>query len=339
MSNNVETRAAALAEVQRLLGKSDFSKADSARCEYLLRLSDQLNPAIHELRRIRMAEISAEAARLDPAHANEYRLTPGVRELSAVSRNFDIALRHGKDFLPEESRALAVGTGGSGGYLAPQEFSQTLFSALKLYDPLFSADVCTQITTDHGTAMPIAIVDDGTGAASVFAENAQITEADVSFAQASLPAGSKWCAPMIRVSRELVEDSSFDLQTYLANTFAPRFGRGIGTAMVSDIITGTTQGAVCPTGSTTSIPYDSLLDLVGSVDPLYLQSPKTFWLMRYPTLIGLLKLKSAANGVAMIDEDNRDALGRLLLFEKPVLTVFRAVRGIRSSCVLGIYAS
>src|SRR5690348_15704523 len=121
--NKQLTREAALSEVERLTSKPNFNKGDAARCEYLMRLAAELNPAINELRKMRLAELSAESAVNDPGHAEKYRLTPGVRELNEVERNFDIAIRQGKEVLPAEARALAVGTGSQGGYLVPQTFA------------------------------------------------------------------------------------------------------------------------------------------------------------------------------------------------------------------------
>jgi HK97 family phage major capsid protein len=227
-----------------------------------------------------------------------------------------------------EARALGVGTGSAGGYMVPQEFSRTLESALKAYDPLFSADVCTQIETDRGGSMPIPIVDDGTGAASVVAENNQVAQADIVFAQATMPNASKWTSPIICVSRELVQDTAFDLQGYLAAAIAVRMSRGIGVQIVSDIIANTSQGVQLPTGNTTTLTFDGLVDLIGSVDPLYIQSPKCVFAMRFPTLVALHKLKASTGGSQMIDFDAGP--GPISMFSKRIV-VSPSVPGLAAS--------
>jgi HK97 family phage major capsid protein len=161
------------------------------------------------------------------------------------------------------------------------------------------------------------LVDDGTGAAVSVPENNQISEADLTFAQATLLSAGKWAAPMVRVSRELaIEDSKFDLATHLAQAFGTRFARGIGAQMVTDIIAASSQGVQLATGNATTVTFDGLVDLMSSVDPSYLSSPKAAFAMRFATLAALFKLKAASGGQAMLPLTYD---GRFRLFGFPVL--------------------
>ena len=165
-SNNL-SREQILAEANSILSNPNLSKADSARAEGLIKLADQLSPASNELRKMRLARHAFEAGTADPSLARYMRGVDGVRALTEVEKNFDLALRYSAKALPDEVRALSVGTGSGGGYMVPQGFSQALYSALKQVDPIFSPDVCTQIETANGATVPIPVTDDGTDRKSV----------------------------------------------------------------------------------------------------------------------------------------------------------------------------
>jgi HK97 family phage major capsid protein len=312
-------RSSVLSEVQRLLPKTPFTKEDSSRCERLMQLADTLSPGAMELRKLRLAEVVAEQAVNDPSQATRYRQIDGVRQLSQLEQDFNLALRSGKDAVDPERRALAVGTGGQGGYLVPQAFSDGLWATLKAYDPLFNADVVNLVETGTGSSFPIPINDDASGVAAVVAENALNTEADPgTFAVGNVQSALTWRAPMVRVSREMVQDSHFPLAEFLATAFAIRFARGIGASLITNLIGGSTQGVACGTGHTTDIPYDSMVDLVGSIDPAYLASPKAAFLMRFATLVALFKLKASTAGSVMLDIDYDPTSGRFMLWGKPI---------------------
>lgn len=312
-------RDSVLSEVQRLLNKQPFSKEDKSRADSLLALADSLTPGSTELRKWKLAQ-DALAIGLDPAlsprQQAQFRMLEGVRESNQVFQDFQSALRFGIEHVSPERRALAVGTGGAGGYLVPAAFSEILFSTLKGYDPLFDGNVVNLLETASGTQVPVPVIDDGTGAASVVAENALNAEADVTFAQAMIPNADKWTCPQVRVSRELVEDGAFPLSEVLANAFAVRFARGVGAALVTNLLGAASQGTQCPTGNTTTIPYDSLVDLISSIDPAYLANQKTAFLMRFATLVALFKLKSSTGGAPMLPITFEG--GRFSLWGRPI---------------------
>src|SRR5262245_39320278 len=79
-----------------------------------MQLADSISPQANERRKLRLAELSAEHAIDDPSQSEKYRLTECYRSLPNVEQNFQTALKFGKDALPEELRAQAVGTGSQG---------------------------------------------------------------------------------------------------------------------------------------------------------------------------------------------------------------------------------
>jgi HK97 family phage major capsid protein len=137
-------------------------------------------------------------------------------------------------------------------------------------------------------------------AAAVVAEGQQDTERDPALQQVLLAAPPTYRTGRVTCSLELLQDSGFDVQTYLAVIFAKRLARGIGPALVSTLAAGvpatvTASGSSTNTGGTetggTSVGSDDLFALMASLDPAYLSSEKAGWLMNWPTLIGLWKLR------------------------------------------------
>ena len=305
-----------LLEVQRLLNKSQFTKEDSSKAERLMQLADTLTPGATELRRHRLAELAGEAAVHDPSRAKKYRLTEGVTQLPQLEMEFDQALRCGREYIGEESRALSVAIGGSGGYLVPQSFSDQVWASMKAYDNLLDPAVSTVITTDGGSApMGFPLIDDTAGVAVKVAEGVQTSPADIAtFGIMQLLEPDTWRTNMQQVSMELAADSAFDLGQFLADIFGVRLARGIAPDFVSTLITGAALGKTGTTGQTTTVIYDDLLDLMGAIDPAYIASTKCGWAMRFSTLVAIMKLKASTGGSPMLTFD----AGRFMLFGKPI---------------------
>jgi HK97 family phage major capsid protein len=219
-----------------------------------------------------------------------------IRDLDSEVANplrtaFREYLRHGKEaVIPEEVRAQTVGTGSSGGYLAPQGFARQIFTMMKQVDALFDESVISIIETTSGTLEPVPLFDDTSSTAAIVAENGALSVADVAFDQLLLAAAANWRTPMVKCSLELTQDAAFDIEALLAKAFAAQLARGIAPSLVTTLTAGATQGVA--TGS--SITVDNVYDLFGSLDAAYLSSPKCAWAMRLSTLIAISKLKDTA---------------------------------------------
>ena len=114
--------------------------------------------------------------------------------------------------------ALQVGTESEGGYLVPDEFERTLVEALE--EENIFRQIANVITTSSGDKKIPVVASKGT--ASWVDEEGQIPESDDSFAQVSI--GAYKLATMIKVSEELLNDSVFNLEQYIAKEFARRIG-------------------------------------------------------------------------------------------------------------------
>lgn len=118
----------------------------------------------------------------------------------------------------EIRNALSVGEDTEGGYTVPDEFDRKLVEALE-ENNIFRG-MATTIKTSSGTRkIPIAQDD---GEAQWIDEGEEIPESDTSFAQTTLSAYKM--GTMIKISNELLNDSAFDLSSYIARRFGVRMG-------------------------------------------------------------------------------------------------------------------
>lgn len=168
--------------------------------------------------------------------------------------------------------ALQVGTDSEGGYLAPDEFERTLIQALE-EENIFRT-LAKVISTSSGDRKIPVVASKGT--ASWVDEEALIPDSDDSFGQVLI--GAYKVATMIKVSEELLNDSAFNLQAYIAGEFSRRIGAkeeeaffvGNGTGKPTGIFN-TTGGAELgvTAASATAITADELIDLVYSLRSPY----------------------------------------------------------------------
>lgn len=114
--------------------------------------------------------------------------------------------------------ALQVGTDSEGGYLVPDEFERTLVEALE--EQNIFRTLAHVIQTSSGDRKIPVVASKGT--ASWVDEEGAIPESDDSFGQVSI--GAYKLGTMIKVSEELLNDSVFDLESYISREFARRIG-------------------------------------------------------------------------------------------------------------------
>jgi len=135
------------------------------------------------------------------------------------SKSFILAMRKEKaDLNPAILNALSIGVDPEGGYLVPDQFERTLVQALEENDIMRT--LARIITTSSGTLKIPVVATRGT--ASWVEEAAIIPESDSSFGQMTLDAHK--LATLIKVSRELLEDSAFSIEAFLAEDFGRRLG-------------------------------------------------------------------------------------------------------------------
>jgi HK97 family phage major capsid protein len=192
----------------------------------------------------------------------------------------------------EVQNALKIGTDSEGGYLAPDEFERTLIESLE-EENIFRS-LAKVITTSSGDRKIPVVASKGT--ASWVDEEGLIPESDDSFGQVSI--GAYKLATMIKVSEELLNDSVFNLEAYIAKEFARRIGAkeeeaffvGDGTGKPTGIFNSTGGAELGVTGtSATAVSVDEIMDLFYSLKSPYRK--KAIFIMNDATVKLIRKLK------------------------------------------------
>lgn len=192
----------------------------------------------------------------------------------------------------EIRNALQVSELSEGGYTVPDEFDKQLIEGLE--DENIMRGLVHIIRTGSGEHKIPIVASHGTG--SWVEEEQQIPESDDAFSQVTLTAHK--FATMIRISRELLNDSAFDLAAYISHEFVRR----AGAAEEQAILTGDgshkpigllhdTLGAQVgvTTASATAITADELIDMQHSLKSGYRR--KAVWIMNDATISAIRKLK------------------------------------------------
>lgn len=163
----------------------------------------------------------------------------------------------------EVHNALSVGEDSEGGFTVPDEFERKLVEALE-GNNIFRG-MATVIRTSSGTRkIPIA---EDTGEASWIDEGEEIPESDTTFGQTMLSAYK--LGTMIKISNELLNDSAFNLASYIARRFGVRMGNAEERAFITGDGVGKPLGLLDDAGAkvgvttakTTAISFDEVFQL------------------------------------------------------------------------------
>ena len=240
----------------------------------------------------RNAEMKKELA------ANEGEARSAAPKATASSA-FSKYLRHGMGSLNAQERSLmekrgtstqVVGTDSLGGFLVPQEFSNELDVAT-----LFTGEVerlAKKLNTASGGLLDYPTVDDTGTDAILTSEGSAVTTADMTFANKQLSAYNY--SSLVKVSAQLLQDSAFDLNSFLVEAMGERIARatnsafstGSGSSQPQGIVTGSSLGNTA--AGATAITADDVLDLLYSVDISYRNKP-SFGFMMHDNIVSVIR--------------------------------------------------
>jgi len=195
----------------------------------------------------------------------------------------------GAKFIFWEARDMSES--GAGGYLVPGGFRERLATAMKAYDRLF--DVATPWEATGGGPSVLPFLDD-TGATALVVAEGVVSNAgpDPVAGAAQLGICPTYRSGLVKVSHELLQDSSFPVINFLTQSFGVRFARGVGAALVTTLLSAAKLGATA--AGATVVTIDDLYSLMGSLDSAYLPGDRTFFVMNWSTVIALWKIKDTA---------------------------------------------
>ena len=194
--------------------------------------------------------------------------------------------------MPAVVNALQIGTDSEGGYLVPDEYERTLVEALE--EENIFRQLAKVIQTSSGDRKIPVVATKGT--ASWIDEEGAFTESDDSFGQVSI--GAYKLGTTIKVSEELLNDSVFDLESYISREFARRIGAREEEAFFTGDGSGNPLGILAATGgaetgvtaaSATAVTADELMDLFYSLKSPYRRN--AVWVLNDSTIKAVRKLK------------------------------------------------
>ena len=194
--------------------------------------------------------------------------------------------------MPQVVDALRIGADTEGGYLVPDEYEHTLVQALQ-EENIFRSLAHIIRTASGERKIPVV---SSKGTASWIEEGGAFPESDDAFGQVTI--GAYKLGTTIKVSEELLNDSVFDLESYIAREFARRIGAKEEEAFFSGDGAGKPLGVLADKGgaevgvtaaSATAITADELLDLYYSLFSPYRK--KAVWVVNDSTIKAIRKLK------------------------------------------------
>ena len=275
-----------------------LSAEDDAIFNKMMDEVDKLGKEVVRLEKLEALDVEMSKATSKPlASAPVTRLEEEApvsktgRGTKDYTRNFWNVMRS-KSVSHEVLNALQVGTDTEGGYLVPDEYERTLIEALE--DQNIFRQLAHVIHTSSGERKIPVVASKGT--ASWIDEEAAYPESDDSFGQVSI--GAYKLATMIKISEELLNDSVFDMPSYIAKEFARRIGAAEEEAFFTGNGTGRPLGILAATGGagvgvtaakTDAVTFDEVMDLFYSLRAPYRRN--SVFIMNDSTVKALRKLK------------------------------------------------
>lgn len=227
-----------------------------------------------------------------PLVGQESASRPG--EVSPEVKAFQKWQRRGeKGMTPEELKLLSVGDDTEGGYLVPAVRAERIIQKLVEFSPV--RELATVVTISTGDAWEIPREGATNWAADWVAETGSRPQTTAqSWALERVQVHEMYANPFI--TQRMLEDTSFDLDTWIDDGLSRRFGVVEGTAFISGNGVGKPEGLLTPSGLTTvntglaaDITADGLIATFYTLPEFYAMNAT--WLMRRATIRVVRQLK------------------------------------------------
>lgn len=257
---------------------------------------------------LQMAQKTQEIQKRNAAYRTNVTALPvaseGAKNMSADAHSaaFRSFMNNGNSFLQTaegaQYRAQSEGLSSAGGFLVPTTLSDKIIERLKAFGGFGQA--AEQLTTASGNPFAYVTNDDVSNLGALVPENSLITTgADLVFGERLL--GAYKFATVganslpLKVSWELLQDSSIDIESFIAKKFAERIQRKLADAFVNGSGISEPQGvlnggltAATQWSSNTAPTYADLVNIVHSLDPAYRSGAK--WVFNDKTMALIEKL-------------------------------------------------
>jgi HK97 family phage major capsid protein len=260
-----------------------------------------------------------QAERAQVATANLVTGSRAPKADDTLTRAFTDYLRTGKENadLQELRAAQSEGTPSEGGFLVPEEVRNKIVTRMKAFGGL--ASVVDEITTPDGRDLKWLVEGDDTSnrAEQVDEGGTFVGGADLSWSKASLGAYSYMAGGAggnpLRVSRELVQDTGYDVVGRISDKLGERGARlraqllvnGSGVNAPQGIITGRTG---VTTAANNALTYADFLTWIHSLDPAY-RNENCRWAFN-DAFLQTIRGKLDANGRPLLVDSTAGIEGR-----------------------------
>lgn len=325
-----EKRAKLVADARVLFDsiKADTPEADAKEAEgkfdTMMAEADSIKIQIDRAERLEASEGHLNERQTHAARARGISVEQQQDEDLLQNDAFSTYLRGGMSALTEDQRRIAsprfqaaqsTGSNTAGGYTVPQGFYGQMESAELAYGGMLEAAFV--FDTDSGNQLPIPTDNDTSNSGAILQENVQAGQQDVTFGMVPLNAYT-YTSKIVLVSNQLLQDSAFNLDSFLAEKLGTRIARatnvhfttGDAASKPNGVVTASTLGRTGTTGQTATIIWDDLIELHHSVDPAYRRNAR--FMMADSTLKAIKKLKTGdgqylwQSGVALKEPDTID---------------------------------
>ena len=275
-----------------------LSAEDDAIFNKMMDEVDKLGKEVVRLEKLEALDVEMSKATSKPlasapvTRLDEEPVSKTGRGTKGYNTSFWKVMRN-KSVPHEVLNALHVGTDTEGGYLVPDEYERTLIEALE--EQNIFRQLAHVIHTSSGERKIPVVASKGT--ASWIDEEAAYPESDDTFGQVSI--GAYKLATVIKVSEELLNDSVFDVPSYIAREFARRIGAAEEEAFFTGNGTGRPLGILAETGGAQvgvtgakadAVTFDEVMDLFYSLRSPYRRN--AVFIMNDATVKALRKLKN-----------------------------------------------
>jgi HK97 family phage major capsid protein len=299
--------AAAKAESNRGLTSAEAEKFDKLEIAY----SANEESVTRAQKADKIASDLREVPKDDILHALSLSSPNSGKEKDGYAKAYNNYLRNGMQALGADEQQMlqqrfqnapqSTTTGAAGGYTVPTLLEDKIEVAMKFYGGILGN--VGELVTSTGGPLNYPTSNDTNNVGQIIGQNTQVTTAAVAFN--TVPFSSYiFCSNSVLIPLALLQDSQFPIDDLIAEKLGQRMGRllnnkltvGAGTTEPLGIVPAAVAAGltyVAPTGSTTSLIYDDLVNLEHTVDPAY--RPKSKYMFCDLTLKALKKMKDTQN--------------------------------------------
>ncbi|MBB5331790.1 HK97 family phage major capsid protein [Edaphobacter lichenicola] len=306
--------------------KTSLTGEERSKLDTILASIDSHTAQIESLRRLEKIEQEQRTAATAPILS-----TGTVNSTEAESRSiaaFNEWVRYGntsaenRSFLKMDMATRDLGAGPiatpitGGNVLVPSQIDNVLHQTLKSSGNYIGS--LRQLNLSNGGPLTVSSSDDVTAKAVIVGEAVTSSELDPSVS-GKVNNTSLFDSQIVKVSYELLNDSAWDIQSWLTGLFNARMTRGVSGAITNGATNFDSLLTAAVVKATTASPillaYEEVLEAYSALEPAYLGSAS--WVMHNSVRTQLMLGTTDSFARPLIQPAGQDNV--LSLFNRPVL--------------------